>query len=38
VKLEHGSYEAYKNEVSAQSGKALTAEQAAILTRLAGRL
>ena len=38
VKLEHGSYEAYKNEVAAQAGKALTAEQAVILTRLAGRL
>jgi hypothetical protein len=38
VKLEHGSYGAYANEVAAQSGKALTAEQAAILTRLVGRL
>jgi hypothetical protein len=38
VKLEHGSYGAYANEVAAQSGKALTAEQAAVLTRLVGRL
>jgi hypothetical protein len=38
VKLEHGSYGAYANEVAAQSGKSLTAEQAATLTRLAGRL
>jgi hypothetical protein len=38
VKLEHGSYGAYANEVAAQSGKALSAEQAAILTRLVGRL
>jgi uncharacterized protein len=38
VKLEHGSYEAFVNEVAAQSGKALTATQAGILTVLAGRL
>jgi uncharacterized protein len=38
AKLEHGSYGAYVNEVEAQAGKALTAEQAATLTRLAGRL
>ncbi len=38
VKLEHGSYGAYANEVAAQSGKALTAEQAATLMRLVGRL
>jgi predicted extracellular nuclease len=38
VKLEHGSYDAYANEVAAQAGKALTVEQAATLTRLVGRL
>ena len=34
VKLEHGSYGAYENEVRAQSGKALTPEQAEILIAL----
>jgi uncharacterized protein len=38
VKLESGAYGAYANEVAAQAGKALTAEQAATLTRLVGRL
>jgi Endonuclease/Exonuclease/phosphatase family len=38
VKLEHGSWNAYANEVAAQSGKSLTDEQAAMLTRLVGRL
>jgi uncharacterized protein len=38
VKLEQGLYGDYANGVAAQSGKALTAEQAAILTRLVGRL
>jgi predicted extracellular nuclease len=35
VKLEHGSYDAYENEVRAQSGKALTPEQADVLIALA---
>jgi predicted extracellular nuclease len=38
VKLEHGSYGAYENEVGAQSGKALTPSQADILTALARSL
>ena len=38
VKLEHGSYGAYENEVAAQSGKSMTAEQAATLIRLVRRL
>jgi predicted extracellular nuclease len=37
VKLEHGSYDAFANELRAQSGKALTAEQAqTLLDRVAG--
>lgn len=35
VKLEHGSYAAYIHQARAQSGKAITAENAAILIRLA---
>jgi uncharacterized protein len=38
VKLQQGLYSDYANGVAAQSGKALTVEQAAILTRLVGRL
>jgi hypothetical protein len=38
AKLEHGSWNAFANEVAAQSGKSLTDEQAATLTRLVGRL
>jgi predicted extracellular nuclease len=38
VKLEHGSYRAYENEVNAQTGKALTAEQAEVLIGLARTL
>jgi predicted extracellular nuclease len=38
VKLEHGSWRAYANEVDAQSGKSMTAEQAAVLKQLVGRL
>jgi predicted extracellular nuclease len=38
VKLERGSYGAYENEVHAQSGKALTPEQAEILIALARSL
>ena len=38
VKLQQGSYEAYANEVAAQSGKSMTAEQAATLIRLVQRL
>jgi hypothetical protein len=38
VKLEHGSWNAYVNEVQAQSGKSLTAEQAAILVLLVSGL
>jgi predicted extracellular nuclease len=38
VKLEHGSYRAYANEVAAQAGKSLTPEQAETLTRLVNRL
>ena len=37
-KLAHGAYGAYVNQVEAQAGKTLTAEQAATLIRLAGRL
>jgi hypothetical protein len=38
VKLEQGSWTAYANEVGAQSGKALTPDQAAVLVQLASRL
>jgi uncharacterized protein len=38
VKLAHGSYDAYRNELSAQSGKALTADQAKLLSQLSTSL
>jgi hypothetical protein len=38
VKLRNGQIEAFGHEVDAQTGKAFTAEQAALLKRLAGRL
>jgi hypothetical protein len=38
VKLQSGQVGAFDNEVDAQTGKAFTDEQAAILKRLAGRL
>jgi predicted extracellular nuclease len=38
AKLRAGSYDAYRNELSAQSGKALTADQAALLGRLSTAL
>ena len=38
VKLRNGQIEAFGHEVDAQTGKAFTADQAALLKRLAGRL
>ncbi|MDE3053888.1 MAG: hypothetical protein KGL38_03295 [Gemmatimonadota bacterium] len=38
VKLQHGDIRPFVNEVAAQTGKALTADQAAILDRLAASL
>lgn len=38
VKLQQGSYQAFRNEVSAQSGKKIPADQAAILLRLVNAL
>ncbi|HVX39435.1 MAG TPA: DUF642 domain-containing protein [Gemmatimonadaceae bacterium] len=38
VKLAHGSYGAFVNEVAAQSGKAMTTANAALLTQLANAL
>jgi endonuclease/exonuclease/phosphatase family metal-dependent hydrolase len=38
VTLEHGQFRAYANELRAQSGKALSEEHAALLTRLVGAL
>jgi hypothetical protein len=38
VKLQNGQIGAFANEVDAQTGKSLTADQAAVLKRLAGRL
>jgi hypothetical protein len=38
VKLQHGQFDAFDNEVDAQTGKAFSADQAATLKRLAGRL
>jgi len=38
AKLAQGSYDAFVNEVAAQTGKTLTSEQAATLTRLVRRL
>ena len=38
VKLSHGSYEAFRNEVAAQSGKKIPADKAAVLVRLASGL
>jgi alpha-ketoglutarate-dependent taurine dioxygenase len=38
VKLQSGQIIAFDNEIDAQTGKAFTAEQAATLKRLAGRL
>jgi hypothetical protein len=38
VKLTHGDVGAFRNEVSAQSGKAIDADKAAILTKLADAL
>jgi hypothetical protein len=38
VKLQHGQIEAFGHEVDAQTGKAFTAEQAALLERLAAQL
>ena len=38
VKLQHGQIEAFGHEVDAQTGKAFTADQAALLKRLAARL
>jgi hypothetical protein len=38
VKLQHGEIDAFSHEVDAQTGKAFTADQAATLKRLAGRL
>ncbi len=37
-KLASGAYAAFASEVDAQTGKLLTAEQAAVLKRLVGRL
>jgi hypothetical protein len=38
VKLRHGQIDAFDHEVDAQTGKAFTADQAALLERLAARL
>jgi hypothetical protein len=38
VKLSHGSYEAFRHEVAAQSGKKIPADKAAALLRLAAGL
>jgi hypothetical protein len=38
VKLQHGQIEAFAHEVDAQTGKAFTSDQAALLKRLAARL
>jgi hypothetical protein len=38
VKLQHGQIEAFGHEVDAQTGKAFTTDQAALLKRLAARL